>query len=441
MGKKRKLKAIGVITSFALSVSLLSACGGASSKTTTGSASGAKGETTITLNIDNSTNQDGIKAVAAYIEKKDHIKTKFDIRPTGGDGDNLVKTRLATGDMSDILFYNSGSLLQALNPSKNFVDLTNKPYMKSVEDAFKKTVTVGGKVYGAPSGESTVGAWLYNKKVYQQLGLSVPNTWAQLIQNSEKIKAAGKTAIIGSFKDTWTTQLIVLADNYNVMQKDPTWAADYSANKAKFATTPAALQSFKELAEVKQKSLMNSDYLATDYNTALKMLADGTGAQYPILSSALTNIATTYPDKINDIGIFPQPSDSPNINGYTVWMPSSYYINKNGKNVAAAETWVADALSPGGIKAYLSKVKPAGPFVVKGVNLPSDSYPAVKQMLPFFENGKTAPALEFLSPVKGPNLEQITQAVGSGQYTAEKGAQLYDQDVTKEAQQLGLKGW
>ena len=44
-------------------------------------------------------------------------------------------------------------------------------------------------------------------------------------------------------------------------------------------------------------------------------------------------------------------------------------------------------------------------------------------------------------PLKGPALEQITVAVGSGLNTAEEGAGLYDQDVEKQAQQLGLPGW
>ena len=38
-------------------------------------------------------------------------------------------------------------------------------------------------------------------------------------------------------------------------------------------------------------------------------------------------------------------------------------------------------------------------------------------------------------------IEQITVEVGSGIVTPEEGAKLYDQDVKKEALQLGLPGW
>jgi len=38
----------------------------------------------------------------------------------------------------------------------------------------------------------------------------------------------------------------------------------------------------------------------------------------------------------------------------------------------------------------------------------------INDMDKYFKSGKTAPALEFLSPIKGPNLENITVQVGSG---------------------------
>jgi raffinose/stachyose/melibiose transport system substrate-binding protein len=43
--------------------------------------------------------------------------------------------------------------------------------------------------------------------------------------------------------------------------------------------------------------------------------------------------------------------------------------------------------------------------------------------------------------VKGPNLEQICVAVGSGQMDAATAAANYDKDVEKEAKQLNLPGW
>ena len=83
-----------------------------------------------------------------------------------------------------------------------------------------------------------------------------------------------------------------------------------------------------------------------------------------------------------------------------------------------------------------------GPYLIKGCTLPADVPPAVSDLQKYFDSDTTnAPALEFLSPIKGPNLEKILIQVGSGISTAQQGAALYDQDVKAQAQQLGIKGW
>jgi raffinose/stachyose/melibiose transport system substrate-binding protein len=293
-------------------------------------------------------------------------------------------------------------------------------------------------LYGIPNASSTAGGWFYNKKVYSELGLTVPKTWSELLANCEKIKTSGKTAVIASYKDDWTSQVILLSDFYNVQAQNPTFADDFTANKAKFATTPAALKGFEKQQELFKKGYMNKDFQATTYDAALKMLAEGKGVQYPMLTFALPNISA---DKVNDIGFFPTPGDSADKNGLTVWEPGGIYIYKNSKNIDAAKKWVEYFVSDEGVAAFASKMKAMGPYAIKGVKLPDDAYPAVKEMNTYFESGKTAPALEFLSPLKGPNLPQICVQNGSGIKTPAENAAQYDKDVEKQAKQLGIKGW
>ena len=86
--------------------------------------------------------------------------------------------------------------------------------------------------------------------------------------------------------------------------------------------------------------------------------------------------------------------------------------------------------APEAATSQTDRVGATGPYLVKGCTLPADVPPAVNDMLPYFDDGgQTSPALEFLSPVKGPALEQITVEVGSGIRPAADGAALYDEDV------------
>ena len=66
-------------------------------------------------------------------------------------------------------------------------------------------------------GNATGGGILYNKKVFAQLGLQIPKTWADFMANNAKIKAAGIDPVIQTYGDTWTSQLFVLADFHNVI--------------------------------------------------------------------------------------------------------------------------------------------------------------------------------------------------------------------------------
>jgi raffinose/stachyose/melibiose transport system substrate-binding protein len=380
--------------------------------------------------------------VAAYTEKNPDVTIDIEVRPGGGEGDNIVKTRLATGAMADVFFYNSGSLFQAINPVQNLLPVTDEPWQAAVQESFKSVVSAGGEVYGTPFAPAMGGGIFYNKPIYEELGLEVPKTWDEFMANNEKIKAAGKTAVIQTYGETWTSQLFVLADFFNVLAAEPDFAEKFTANEAKFATSPAALRGFEKLQEVYEAGYLNADFGAATYPDGLRMVATGEGAHYPMLTFGIGAIAETVPDNLQDVGFFAQPGDSADKNGLTTWMPDSVYIAKSAANPELAKDFVGFIGSPEGCDIRNEAVGATGPYMIEGCELPADVPPAVADMLPYFEEGgQNAPALEFLSPVKGPALEQITVEVGSGIRPAAEGAALYDEDVRKQAQQLGLQGW
>jgi raffinose/stachyose/melibiose transport system substrate-binding protein len=400
----------------------------------------------ITLSLLGAQNQNDALMIEALTDAYTamHPNVTFEIEVAAGGGtevDNLVKTRLATGEMNDIFYYNSGSLLQALHPSDTLVDLSQEPFIANIAETFLPTVSQNGGIFGVPVGYASAGGVLYNKKVYEQVGLSVPKTWEEFAANNEKIKEAGIPPVLQTYGDTWTAQLFVLADNYNVAQTYPNFAEDYTNNKAKYAELPEAMAGFAHLQEGFEKDWYQPDFTTARFEQGLEMLANGEVAQYPMLTQVMPTIATNSPDKVNDIGFFALPGTDASKNGATVWMPLAFYIPKTTEQVDVAKDFLAFVASTEGTDAITAKVTPAGPYLIKGATLPDDVLPFVNDLNGYIDSGNAYPALEFLSPIKGPNLEQICVAVGTGQMTPEEGAANYDEDVKKQAQQLGIPGW
>jgi len=408
------------------------------------SSSGGSGSSSITLMAggNDPVATKFANTIAKEFQKENpSIKVKVNTRPGGTDGDNLIKTRLSTGTMDDVFLYNSGSLFQALKPDNQLQPLTDESWVKDITDDFKKSVSTDKGTYGAPTGTTFDGGIMYNKKVYEKLGLTVPKTWDEFISNSEKIKAAGITPVLASYGDTWTSQLFVLADFANVSKADSNWADDYTNNKAKYVNPPA-LAGFTHTQEIFDKGLMNKDFASMTNVNALKALATGEGAQYPMITAVIGNVAQSNPDQINDIGYFAMPTDSGEPQA-TVWEPGGAYIPKTttGDKLTAAKKLVAFINSPKGCDAQNAAGIPAGPFAISTCKLPADAPALVADELKYQDAKQTGLALEFLSPIKGPNLEKILIQVGSGITQAKAGAELYDNDVKAQAQQLGLKGW
>ena len=404
-----------------------------------------EGRTTLTFLVDNSDASvrpaEGL--AEAFMAENPDIAIEVEVRPQGGEGDNVVKTRLSTGDMTDVFLYNSGSLLQALKPAETLVPLTGEPFLDRIDDTFFPTVSSGDDVFAVPMGPAMGGAVLYNRAVYADLGLEVPKTWAEFMANNARIEQAGVAPVIQTYKDTWTSQVFVLADFHNVAAAEPSFAEDYTANRTSYAESPAALKGFQRLQQVHDAGYLNEDFAAATYEDGLRELALGEGAHYPILTFVLGTLVANNPDEADDVGLFALPGDDAAKNGLTVWTPAGVYIPKTteGAKLEAAREFLAFIASPEGCAAQTEAFAPTGPYIVEGCELPDDLPRAVRDMLPYFESGATTPALEFLSPVKGPALEQITVEVGSGIRSAADGAALYDQDVAKQAKQLGLPGW
>lgn len=367
------------------------------------------------------------------------MEFEIEINPGGSDGDNILKTKLAADEVPDLVNWNSGSKFLSVNPEKYFLDLTDEPMTEKFDDAFKSVVSVDGRVYGAPQTTTQAGAVVYWKPDYEELGLEVPKTWADFVANCQALKDAGKTPVYlaAGGSSTWTTQVLFLGDNYNVVSNDPEFPAQFEAGEAKFAENELALASWKKYEDL--KDMLNADASAATYEDGILAMGEGEATHWIILTQVVPEILVDYPEAADNLGIFGIPGDDPENHGITVWEPNAWYVGQKSENAEAAKAFLEFWVSEENIDRYVSEYGANGPSCIKGYTLPDTVAPAIREdMQAYFDAGKVCPALEFQTSVKGNSCEQITTAVATGQITGEEAAAQYDADCLKSAIQMGF---
>jgi IS605 OrfB family transposase len=187
--------------------------------------------------------------------------------PPGSEDDNIIKTRLWSGDMPNLFRCACGSLLQALNPSQMLVHLGGEPY-----DTFKTRVaSLRRPPRRARRPRHPRQRLLHRLAVHEELGLEVPTTWNRFMGNNQAILNAGTAApVIQTYgaKSAWTSQLIIRAESCNALVTEPDWAEAYTANGVHFTEALAALTEFAHLQEADESGYLNEDLVSPTQRSA-----------------------------------------------------------------------------------------------------------------------------------------------------------------------------
>lgn len=382
---------------------------------------------------------DGLEAVLALAEEKLNIRIQLEYRASGEEGENMMKTRLASGNMTDLCSFGGGSMLKSLYPEEYFVNLSEEEYIARLDGSFLDAMTIDGSVYGVPDGYvNSVGAILYNKDIYDQYQLSIPDTWEQFLDNCEILKNAGKTAVIGAFAEEWSSQILFLADYYNVQAEIPDFASQFESGQIQYRELPIARRSWEKLEEV--RPYCNPDAFSLNSHEACRMLLSGEGAHYIFLTSrALNDFYEQFQEQTYDlpIGFFPIPGDDPNQQGITVWPANGIMVNKYSEHLEEALEFLRFYMSEEAIGTYFQAVPPSGPLAVQTDSVVSIP-PIVLEEQEYIQTGRYSTALEFQTALKGNNCINLCKSVLEGSLTGREAAEKYDLDCMQKALEMGL---
>ncbi|CAN7264413.1 extracellular solute-binding protein [Paenibacillus sp. LjRoot153] len=348
---------------------------------------------------------------------------------------DLVNTRLATNDAPDLLFYwsNEGAV-KALQPEKNLLDLSNESYISRINPATKKYSFGGsGKTYGIPVTGMSVSGVIYNKKVFADLGLSIPKTYDEFLAICEKIKAAGKTPVYEAGKEGWPLQLFSFSAMTNVIKKQPELMGKISNRKTTLDQVPEFVDALQKQKDLVTKGYLNKDLFSATYDMSLEQVSTGKSAMIFQADWAIDPLLTKYPDA--QIGMFPLPWDGDPYAGISD--PNGLYVFKNSKNLEAAKDFLNFFSSEQELTKYFNTVK----SIPTWTGLTIDLNKGTADMKPFVDEGKAAPFFNSLTPVEIGDYQGLLQQMYGGTMTPKEVAVGLQANIDKAAKAAGVTGF
>lgn len=116
-----------------------------------------------------------------------------------------IKTAVAAKDLPDVYFSWAGGFTKTFVDSGAVLDVTsayNEKYKSDLPEAAVSNLMFDGKLYGSCMTTPVSCMW-YNKKIFDENGVKVPETVDEFVEACQKLVDAGVTPIATSVKDVW----------------------------------------------------------------------------------------------------------------------------------------------------------------------------------------------------------------------------------------------
>lgn len=289
-----------------------------------------------------STDETRVNIMENYIKpnsEKELPNFKIEFEPGGGGEDlaNKMKTYNAAGDLPDV-WYSEASYAPPIIEVGNQLDLT--PYITkdgfidkySVKDALKFK---DGKIYALSSGSDTffTPRIFYNKKIFQENGIEIPETFDELIEVCKTLRSKDIVPVTTMGKGGWAPQLYLFQTMVQI--EDPEVMKQLLSNEIDF-TNPVIKNGLARIEELAKVGAFPKGIATLDYGPAKEMFVSGKAAMYWMFTWELPSLSEDP-----NVDFFPWPSDGSKYNRNNVvqyWGSplGGYAVSATSENIEEA---------------------------------------------------------------------------------------------------------
>ncbi|PKG22779.1 ABC transporter substrate-binding protein [Niallia nealsonii] len=264
-------------------------------------------------------------------EKNIDVKIKLEL-PNVNQASQLLKTRLASGDSPDIFSLHAVNDIPLFNKAGYLEDLSDQPFVDKMYGTVKPAVTsTDGKVVAVPL-ETIQWGFMYNKKIFKDLNLKIPETYSEMEETIKILKQNKITPFLLTYKDAYIPQLFLpLTVGASVSTDNPDFIKNMNDGKG----------SFKEIKDMfNMMDLVNENGTKRAFENGQDQgaadFASGKAAMWvqgPWMSDSILNANKDF-----EFGVAPLPiNDNPENTLLDISTSTSLAVSKMSKNKEVAK--------------------------------------------------------------------------------------------------------
>lgn len=278
-----------------------------------------------------------------FEEANPGVKVNFD-GFQASEYNQILTTALSGNDGPDVAMLRTYGLLQNWVNADQIVAIDD--LVPGLEEKIDPSVLAGargqedGLIYGVPFASQTLQV-LYNKTLFDEHGLSEPETWEQFISLNDELLELGITPLAVGAQEAWV--LPMFADIFGAATYGGKQFEEAVLSGEKDFTDPDFVESLRVVADMKE--YLDPSAVGIDTTGAELQFTTGQAAQYSAGSFDLINVESAAPEM--EVGVYQVPPplnavlDHPVTPGYA---DGSFGINSKSENqeeATALLNWMA----------------------------------------------------------------------------------------------------
>ncbi|MFV0502944.1 MAG: ABC transporter substrate-binding protein [Lachnospirales bacterium] len=284
------------ILCFGLSIALLAGCGSNSQENTDSEESGSlfSGEE-LSIIVSAGWMDNRYDEVISNFENDYDVTVDLQTIPAEQYPD-ILQSKLDTGTNSDIFWIQSNPFAietAIVYPEEYCIDFTGSKWENLIPESRLSSCKYNDKLYGLQLWHNSPEyVMLYNKTLFDELGLEAPTTFEEFKRISEKINNEGITPWFIPGADGWQHQLAFFQIGGVYEQNQSGLYEGLNTNKATFADNQTMLTALSQIKEFSDLGYLGNDWIGSDSTNMINDFGERNIAMAMANSSLIDQIKT-----------------------------------------------------------------------------------------------------------------------------------------------------